>query len=155
MNENIKEFRQEIAKLEKEQKVIKPQRKTENFKGERTMDHWSAAEKVIENKHQLRIMYAAYGLMRGKTLGQIESAAKPLKAGEYYKTTYIHSSSGLDGKHPLCLYLGEINGWLENYGYKLVYEEKTEKDWWGKEHKVKKFDYENIKATLCACEQEA
>jgi hypothetical protein len=155
MNENIKEFRQEIAKLEKEQKQIKPQRKTENFKGERTIDHWTACEVAKENKHKLRIMYAAYGLMRGKTLGQIESAAKPLKAGEYYKSRYIHSSSGLDGKHPLCLYLGEINEWLEKYDFKLIYEEKTEKDWWGREKKVKKFDYENIKAIVCACEQEA
>jgi len=151
MNAKIKEFRQEIAKLEKEQKETKPQRKTENFKGERTMHHWVAAENVVQNKHHLRIMYAAYGLMRGKKFEQIESAAKPLKAGEYYKSTYISGSSKLSGKHPLCLYLYEINEWLEKYGYKLAYEEE-ENRWGGK---TKAFDYENIEATVCPCEQEA
>ena len=151
MNENIKEFRQEIAKLEKEQKEIKPQRKTENFKGTRTVDHWTASEKVIKNKKRLRMMYAAYGLMRGKTFEQIESAAKPLKAGEYYNDFFISGSSGLSGKHPLYLYLYEINEWLEKFGYKLPYEEK-ENRWGGK---VKTFSYENVKAIVCSSEQEA
>ena len=149
MNENIKNFRNEIAELEKAQKELKPQRKTENFKGERTINHWDAAENVRNNKFTLRMMYAAYGLMRGKTFEQIESAAKPLKWGEYYRDRY--ASKELDGKHPLYLYLNEINEWLEKYGYKLPYEEKESR--WGT--KTKTFDYEHIEATLCVSEQTA
>lgn len=143
MNENIKNFRNEIAKLEKEQKELKPQRKSEHFKGERTINHWDAAENVRINKHTLRIMYAAYGLMRGKSFNQIESAAKPLKWGEYYRDRYV--SKELDGKHPLYLYLSEINEWLEQYGYKLPYEEKENN--WGQ--KIKAFDYEHIEEVVC------
>lgn len=148
MNEKIKEFRQEIAKLEKEQKSLKPQRKTENFTGERTVDHWTADSLVRSNKCELRAMYAAYGLMRGKKFNQIESAAKPL--GEPWHDG-IYVDIELRGKHPLYLYCGEINKYLEKYGYKLPYEEKE--NYWGQ--KVKAFDYEHIEEIVCSCEQTA
>ena len=149
MNENIKNFRQEIAKVEKEQKLYKPQRKTVKFTGERTIEPYSAAEAVRANKLKLRMMYAAYGLMRGKTFDQIESGVKPLRYGTYYKDMYIYKE--LDGKHPLCLYLNRINEWLEKYGYKLPYEEKENR--WGQ--KVKTFDYENAEKVICVSEQTA
>lgn len=149
MNEKIKEFRQEIAKLEKEQKMYKPQRKTVKFNGERTIEPYDAVEVVKANKLQLRMMYAAYGLMRGKTFDQIESGVKHLRYGDYYRGTWV--SKELDGKHPLCLYLYKINEWLEKYGYKLPYEEK-ENIWGGK---TKKFDYENAEEVICLSKQEA
>lgn len=149
MNEKIKEFRQEIARVEKAQKLCKPQRKTVKFTGERTIKPDYAVEVVKANKLQLRMMYAAYGLMRGKTFKQIESGVKPLRYGEYYKGMYIYKE--LDGKHPLCLYLHNINEWLEKYGYKLPYEEK-ENIWGGK---TKKFDYENAEEVICLSKQEA
>lgn len=149
MNENIKNFRNEIAKLEKEQKELKPQRKTVYGPKDATVSPYTAAETVRQNKHDLRMMYAAYGLMRGRTFNRIESAAKPLKFGEYYEGTYI--SRDLDGKHPLCLYLNEINNWLEKYGYKMPYEEKENN--WGTKTKV--FDYEHIEEAVCVSEQKA
>lgn len=147
MNEKIKEFRQEIAKLEKEQKELKPQRKTVNRPEDATIHPCTAAEMVRSNKAELRAMYAAYGLMRGKKFNQIESEAKPL--GEYYDGMYV--SSKLQGKHPLCLYCDEINKYLEKYGYKLPYEEKE--NFWGQ--KIKAFDYEHIEEIVCSCEQTA
>ncbi len=149
MNENIKNFRNEIAKLEKEQKELKPQRKTVYGPKEAKFSPQTAADMVVSNKHTLRMMYAAYGLMRGKTFEQIESVAKPVKFGEYYREKYV--SKELDGKHPLYLYLDSINEWLEKYGYKLPYEEK-ENRWGGK---TKTFDYEHIEATLCISQQTA
>ena len=149
MNENIKNFRNEIAELEKQQKELKPQRKTVYGPKDSKVSPYQAAEDVKSNKHYLRIMYAAYGLMRGKSFEQTESAAKPLKWGEYYNGRYV--SQGLDGKHPLCLYLDSINGYLEQYGYKLSYEEKETK--WG--GKAKEFDYEHLEATVCSGEQKA
>ena len=150
MNEKIKEFRQEIAKLEKEQKELKPQRKTVNRpENAGTVNPYTAAENVRDNKLTLRMMYAAYGLMRGKTFAQIESAAKPLKYGEYYHDMYVNQN--MDGKHPLCLYLNRINDWLEKYDYKLIYEEK--KTAWGT--KYKEFNLEKCETVICACEQQA
>ena len=149
MNAKIKEFRQEIAKLEKEQRILKPQRKTEHFKGERTVDHWTAESTVRANKVELRIMYAAYALMRGKTFAYVEPINKPLKHGEYYNSLYVLKE--LDGKHPLYLYLGRINEYLEKYGYKLPYEEKENR--WGQ--KIKAFDYEHVEEIVRPCEQTA
>ena len=149
MNEKIKEFRQEIAKLEKEQKELKPQRKTVNGRPENaTINPYVAAENVRHNKETLRAMYAAYGLMRGKPFEVTESAAKPIM-GDDDRFAYVPLE--LRGKHPLCLYLSEINGYLEKYGYSLPYEEKE--NFWGQ--KIKKFDYEHIEAIIRPCEQTA
>ena len=149
MNEKIKEFRQEIAKLEKEQKELKPQRKTVNRPVEAKVHPAVAAEEVRANKRMLRKMYAAYGLMRGKTFSQIESAAKPLKFGTYYEGRYVRKE--LDGKHPLYLYIDHINDWLEKYGYKLPYEEKENR--WGT--KIKEYNLEDCEKAICTCEQQA
>lgn len=149
MNEKIKEFRQEIAKLEKEQKELKPQRKTVYGPADAKVSPSVATEEVRANKYGLRLMYAAYGLMRGKTFNQIESAAKPLKFGTYYRDRYVRKE--LDGKHPLYLYLDHINEWLEEYGYKLPYEEK-ENNWGGK---IKEYNLEDCEKAICTCEQQA
>ena len=148
MNAKIKEFRQEIAKLEKEQKELKPQRKTVYGPVEMKVHPSVATESVRRNKHELRIMYAAYGLMRGKPFSKTESAAKPLM-GDDERFAYVPLE--LRGKHPLYLFLREINEWLEKYGYKLPYEEKENR--WGQ--KVKAFDYENIEKAVCISEQTA
>ena len=73
MNENIKNLRQEIAKLEKEQKNTKVQRKDVNFHGERTISPYQAVLLVPRQRHTLRLMYAAYGLMRGRKFKDIET----------------------------------------------------------------------------------
>ena len=131
----IKSMREKIAALEKVQKNTKEQRKTVNFHGERTMPTWKATMLVPEQREQLRIMYAAYGLLRGKKFSQIENNSKPLD----------------DGKHPLTLYLPEINEFLEKYGYGLPFE--TKKNYWGQEYKS--FNTENCEEIVCFSQQEA
>lgn len=150
MNEKIKEFRQTIARLEKEQRELKPQRKTVNGRPENATVHpYTAAEMVRENKHELRMMYAAYGLMRGKKFTEIENKSKLLVRADTYDGKYV--SWELDNKHPLCLYLLEINKYLNQYGYEIPSEDKTNR--WGQ--KIKEFDYANCEEVVCLSEQQA
>lgn len=142
MRQELVDFRQEIAALEVEQKNTKEQRKTVRFTGERTMSPQEAWGTVRHNKDILRAMYAAYGLMRGKGFNVTENNAKPLDREEYWQQYGCSLSKELEGKHPLVLYLNEINQYLEKYGYQLPYEEETKKDWRGNEYKVKNFDIE-------------
>ena len=144
----IKSMREEIAALEKVQKNTKEQRKTVNFHGERTMPDWKATMLAAEQGTRLRVMYAAYGLLRGKKFSQIENNAKPL--GEpWYNGIYVGIE--LRGKHPLTLYLSEINKFLEKYGYGLPFE--TKKNVWGQEYKT--FNAENCEEIVCLSQQEA
>lgn len=110
MNENIKNFRQEIATLEKEQRNVKAQRKTVYYTGERTMTPQEAYWKALNNSNELRAMYAAYGLMRGRKFSQIENHWE----GE---------------RHPLVNYAESINKYLNKYGYTMEYEEIKNKYW--------------------------
>jgi len=125
MKQEIIDFRKEIAALEVEQKSTKEQRRTVRFEGERTMSPGEAYEKALSNRGKLRIMYAAYGLMRGKKFSQIENKAK-LE----------------DWVHPLFFDCNAINGYLEKYGYQMPYEEEIYKDWWGKTHTRKIYNPE-------------
>ena len=117
MKTEIVELRKQIALLEAEQKNLKPQRKTVHFTGERTVEPDEACYKVIVNRGDLRILYAAYGLMRGKKFSQIESAAKPLNRKEFYERTGCYLSKDLEGKHPLFRYLTYIDDVLRKYNY--------------------------------------
>ena len=147
----IKSMREEIAALEKVQKNTKEQRKTVNFHGERTMPTWKATMLVPGQREQLRTMYAAYGLLRGKKFNEIENNAKPVDP-EYYYTTYgMYGLESCRGKHPLTLYLSEINKILEKYGYGLPFE--TKKNVWGQEYKS--FNAENCEEIVCFSQQEA
>lgn len=161
MDTNLKNaiaaMREEIAALEKEQKAIKPQRKTVHFTGERTMSPWEAWCKVGDNKERLRILYAAYNLLRGKNFDITERSAKPLiyDRGMYYaypygiKGQHYTACEWLDGKHPLCDYLSLINNALENYGYSLKnYEER--KDRWGGTFRTP--SVENYEEVVCVGE---
>jgi hypothetical protein len=49
-----------------EQKSLKPQRKPVHFKGERTVSAYEATWKSQLNKWELRHMYYAYAIVRGK-----------------------------------------------------------------------------------------
>ena len=142
MRQELIDFRKEIAALEVEQKNVKEQRKTVRFTGERTMSPFDAWCKASGNKDTLRAMYAAYGLMRGKGFSVTEKEAKPLDPKTYYELHGYTLKKEFEGKHPLVLYLDDINKYLEKYGYKMPYEEETKKDYWGKEYKVKNFDIE-------------
>ena len=139
MDTNLKNaiaaLREEIAALEKEQKAIKPQRKTVHFTGERTVSPWVAYCKVVSNKEKLRILYAAYNLLRGKNFDVTERNAKPLIYDREMAYAYPSGINGqhytnceeLDGKHPLCAYgyLASIGNILKGYDYDFKnYEEK-------------------------------
>lgn len=69
----INTLKTDIKNLSKEQRILKNQRKTVNIKGERTMVPWQAIQRHGINRGRLRIMFAAYGLMRGKSLEEIET----------------------------------------------------------------------------------
>ena len=142
----IKSMREEIAALEKTQRNTKEQRKTVNFHGERTMTPLEACWKAQSNSENLRAMYAAYGLMRGKKFSQIENNAKPLN-----RDNGNWCSIELVGKHPLTLYLSQINKFLEKYGFGLPFE--TKKNVWGQEYKS--FNTENCEEVICLSQQEA
>ena len=147
MEENLKNaisaMRKDIAELEKQQKNIKPQRKTVHYTGERTMKPWDAWYTVRNNKYTLRLMYAAYNLLRGKGFETTERNAKPLiyDRNKYWaypyglKSQYYTAEESMDGKHPLCEHLDEINSVLKNYGYEFKNYE-TRKDRWGGEYRA-------------------
>lgn len=153
----ISAMRKDIAELEKEQKSIKPQRKTLYFVGERTMPAWKANDTVRDNKQRLRLMYAAYNLLRGKSFDVTESNAKPLIYNRGLFWAYPNGNKGqhyayveeLDGKHPLCHYLSQINCILQEYGYEFKNYE-TRKDAWGGEYRA--ISVENYEEVICVSE---
>jgi len=65
-----------IKSLSDAQRSVKSQRKTVHFKGERTIPAWKAVATHSINRYDLRHMYIAYGIMRGKTIEQIEPKRK-------------------------------------------------------------------------------
>jgi len=150
----ISAMREKIAELEKNQKNIKPQRKTVHYKGERTMKPWDAWFTALNNKYDLRLMYAAYNLLRGKGFDITESQSKPLIYDPEKYWAYPHGCKGqcytrdswLEGKHPLCQYLSEINGILSSYGYEFK-NRKTVKDSWGTYEIISVDNYEEIVCT--------
>ena len=68
----LEQLKNDIAELVEQQKQLKPQRKTVNFSGERTTDPLVATATVAQNKFKLRHLYIVYGLLRGKSLNEIE-----------------------------------------------------------------------------------
>lgn len=140
----ISAMRKDIAEMEKAQKAAKPQRKTDNFKGERTMEPWEATDLVRENKETLRLYYAAYGLLRGKGFDVTENAAKPIELDKFYDQHGVWLDYGLAGKHPLFVHISEIERILNKYGYKFKNHEEK-KDRWGYTYKGVSFEkYEEV-----------
>lgn len=82
----MKTLKNEIKNLVEVQRELKNQRKTVNLVGDRTIEPSEAAWKHGLNRHNLRLMYAAYGVLRGKNYSQIENHytedEHPLKAFE-------------------------------------------------------------------------
>ena len=132
MKEETKKLREEIAALEKKQIEMKAQRKTVNLKVKRTVDPYSAAMNVLSNREKLRVMYAAYGLMRGKKFSQVENRwannnndIHPL----YGLASQIHKNLIL--KNKLIL----LNKILNKYGYTMEYTKV--KTWYGEREEFK------------------
>jgi len=80
-------MKDDIKTLAQEQRFLKNQRKDVNLIGERKLSMWEAASEHQMNREKLRLMYAAYGVVRGKSYSQIENKYSqedhPLK--EYQK----------------------------------------------------------------------
>lgn len=151
--DDIDDIKDRIADLAKEQKNLKPQRKTVHFKGERTIDPSEATYKVDNNKSELRYLYAAYGLLRGKGFEITESSFKPLDADEYYQKTGKSLDKQLCGKHPLMALLSNIDLILQQYGYEIPKKEITKKFYWSKElKKIKVYDIDNYEKIVCVGE---
>lgn len=70
---NIAKMKADIKSKAEEQKFLKNQMKTVHIVGERKMDASTAWSKHHYNREDLRAMYAAYGIARGKCFSQIEN----------------------------------------------------------------------------------
>jgi len=119
MIEEAKKLREEIEALEKKQVELKAQRKTVNLKVKRTVNPYDAAQAVDENRPKLRVMYAAYGLMRGKRFNQVEN----------------HWDNKNNEIHPLYGLALQINKILNKYGYTMEYTKV--KTWYGEKQEFK------------------
>jgi len=73
---DVRTMKADIKKMVEEQKFYKDQRKTVKRKGEYKISPSEAAWKHRSNRDQLRLMYAAYGIARGKSLEYVESNHK-------------------------------------------------------------------------------
>jgi len=85
-----------IKELSETQIELKNQRKTTKIVGTRTMEPWQASYKHSSNREDLRILFAAYGLLRGKTFNQIENCFP-------------------EENHPLNQFKNEIDKLVKNY----------------------------------------
>lgn len=152
--DDINDIKDRIAILAKEQKNLKPQRKSVHFNGERTIDPSEATYKVGNNKSELRYLYAAYGLLRGKGFEITESSFKPLDADEYYQKTGKNLDKKLCGKHPLMALLYHIDLILKQYDYEIPKKEVMAKPYpWSKElKKIRVYDIDNYEKIVCVGE---
>jgi len=90
----IKSLKADIVTSATLQKAMKNQRKTVHLKGERIYEPWEASMNVFLGGMKLRIMYAAYGLMRGKKFSETENRYS-------------------EENHPLNKYINAINKCIE------------------------------------------
>lgn len=65
-------LKNEIKRLSERQVILRDQRKTVYNKLERTIDPSTAAYEHYENRNRLRILFAAYGILRGRTLDEVK-----------------------------------------------------------------------------------
>jgi len=70
---DITKFKNDIKELSEQQRFLKNQRKTVKLVGKREVRPGEATWKHQMNRDKLRLMYAAYGLMKGKSFSQIEN----------------------------------------------------------------------------------
>jgi hypothetical protein len=70
---DIKKMKEDIKAKAEEQKFLKNQRKEVHIVGERKMPAKDAQYKHMTNREDLRVMYAAYGIARGRSFSQIEN----------------------------------------------------------------------------------
>jgi len=69
---NIAELKKNIKDSSLKVRNLKNQRKTVNFKGDRTVEPYQAVLLLNQERFSLRLMHIAYGLLRGRSYEQIE-----------------------------------------------------------------------------------
>jgi len=104
---NISKMKEDIKSKVELQKFYKNQRKTDKIVGERKMPAKDAQYKHMANREDLRVMYAAYGIARGKSFSQIENHFP-------------------EADHPLQKYQKSIDRILEKYKMIVKVEVPTE-----------------------------
>lgn len=93
---DTQKLKSEIKELSEKQKFYRNQRKTVHIVGERQMLASEAWYQHHISRNKLRIMYAAYGIARGKSFSQIENNFP-------------------DDNHPLTGYQKQIDSLLKKY----------------------------------------
>ena len=93
---NYAKMKEDIKTKAKEQLFLKNQRKDVHMVGERVITAKDAQYKHFCNREDLRVMYAAYGLARGKSFSQTENHFP-------------------EAEHPLQKYQKSIDRLLEKY----------------------------------------
>jgi hypothetical protein len=104
---DYKKMKEDIKTKAEEQKFLKNQRKTVKIVDERTMPAKDATYRHQVNREDLRVMYAAYGIARGKSFSQIENHFQ-------------------EADHPLQKYQKTIDRILEKYKMQVKVEVSTE-----------------------------
>jgi len=102
---DVAKMKADIKDMVEKQKFYKNQRRTEKLVGNREISPSDATYKHQNNREDLRIMYAAYGLARSKSFSQTEN---------HYP----------EEGHPLHAYQRSIDRIFE--GYKIMVEIETE-----------------------------
>jgi hypothetical protein len=90
-------IKEEIKKLAENQTSLRNQRKTVHIKGERVMEPWKAAYLHSENRYKLRLLYAAYHVLKGRDLSTFETKNK-------------------ENTWPISIYKRDIDKLIEKYG---------------------------------------
>lgn len=103
---DVRKMKADIKTKVEEQLFYKNQRRTVRLVGERKISRSEATWKHQANRHTLRLMYAAYGMARGKSFVQIEPDSK-------WEKKYLDSS--YDECHPLRKYQEQIDNILNRY----------------------------------------
>lgn len=70
---NVEKMKIDIKDLVEKQKFLRNQRKTVHILGDRKIPAWQATFEHQINGNKLRILYAAYGLARGKSFSYTEN----------------------------------------------------------------------------------
>jgi len=69
---DVKKLRETIKVKATYQKFLKNQRKTVKLQGKKEMEPWEATMKHHHNREDLRAMYAAYAVLRGREISTID-----------------------------------------------------------------------------------
>lgn len=97
----ILKLKESIKNASEKQKFYKNQRKTVKLKGEREISPSEATFKHQTNRGVLRIMYAAYAVMRGKEISSIDNLS--------FKNHWMGEEKGREN------FLSTVDRMIENY----------------------------------------